>query len=219
MSVECYELRGFELQCFLTVRNFTGDERLLDAMLQRLVSGDRRFGIRDRFEAGFHFEVERERPVVRGMRGVGFEIETAAGGFIGTGALDDRPGLSEFAGELENPVDLIAAGEGAAVEEDFAGRSILQQEAGGVEHHLHHEVVLLDGVFDIFWREQRGADLVFAEERALRAAGQFAGKRGFAGSRETGHQNNHSVQSVAEAVAESHELETQLEAPVQRRWQ
>ena len=171
-------------------------ERLLNALLERLVRRDCGFGISDRFEAGFHFEVERERSVVRGVRGIGFEVETAASGFLGTGALDDRPGLSEFAGELENAVDLVAAGEGAAVEKDFASRSILQQEAGGFEHDLHHEVVLLDGVFDIFWREQGGADLVFAEERALSAAGQFASERGFAGSGKACHQNNHSVESV-----------------------
>src|ERR1035437_7117828 len=128
-------------------------QSLLDAPLKRLVGGDRRFGIRDRLEAGFHFEIERERPVVRGMRGVGFEVETPAGGFIGTGAFDDRPGLNLFASELENALDLIAAREGASVEEDFAGGSLLQEETCGFEHDLHHEVVLLDGVFEILWRK------------------------------------------------------------------
>ena len=191
-------------------------ESLLDALLKRLVGGDRRFGICNRFEAGFHFEIERERPVVRGMRGVGFEVETPAGGFIGTGALDDRPGLSVFAGELENPVDLIAAGEGAAVEEDFAGGSILQQETGGVEHDLHHEVVLLDGVFDIVWREQRGADFIFAEERALSAAGQFAGERGLAGSREDRPSEQSFCGECSGGVAEGGDS---VEALIrQRRW-
>src|SRR5271157_87868 len=173
--------------------------RLFDALLNRLVSGDRRFAICDGLEPRLHFQVEREGSVVRGMQRIGFEVETAASGFIGTGALDDRPGLSEFAGELENAVDLVAAGEGAAVEKDFASRSGLQQEACSLEHDLHYEVVLLDGVFDIFRREQGGADLVFAEERVLRAASQFASERGFAGTGKTGHQNNHSAEIVAEA--------------------
>src|SRR5208337_683873 len=56
-----------------------GNESLCDALLQRPVSADRRLRIRDGLEARFHFQVERERPVARGMRGVGFEIETAAG--------------------------------------------------------------------------------------------------------------------------------------------
>jgi hypothetical protein len=79
----------------------------------------------------------------------------------------------------------------------------LQQVSGRFEHDLHHEVVLLDGVFDIFRREQGGADLVFAEERALSAESQFASERGFAGSGKAGHQNNHSVEIVAEAVGGS----------------
>src|SRR5260370_24455131 len=176
-----------------------GVERLLDALLKRLVSGDRHFGISDRFEASFHFEVERKSPVVRGMRGVGFEVETPPCGFIGTDALDDRPGLNAFASELKNAVDLVAAGEGASVENDFASRSLLQQETSSVEHDLHHEVILLDRVFDIFRREQRSADLVFTEARTLSAPRQFAGERGLAGSGKACHEDNHSVQSVAAA--------------------
>jgi hypothetical protein len=56
------------------------------------------FGMGDGFEAGFYFAVERERSVMRGVRRIGFEIETPARGFIGTDAFDDRPGLGEFAG-------------------------------------------------------------------------------------------------------------------------
>src|ERR1700675_279449 len=92
-----------------------GGQRLLNALLERLVRRDCGFGISDRFEAGLHFEVERESPVVRGVRGVWFEVETTASGFLGTGALDNRRGLSEFVGEFENAVDLVAAGEGAAI--------------------------------------------------------------------------------------------------------
>ena len=39
----------------------------------------------------------------------------------------------------------------------------------------------------------------FAKDRALRAASQFASERGFPGSGKAGHQNNHAVESVAEA--------------------
>ena len=77
----------------------------------------------------------------------------------------------------------------------------MQKEAGRFEHDLHNEVVLLHGVFDIFRREQGGADRVFVEQRAWRAANQFAGERAFAGSRQTGHQNNHSVELVADSAA------------------
>jgi hypothetical protein len=149
---------------------------------------------------------------VRGVRGIGFEVETAASGFLGTGALDDRPGLSEFASELQNAVDLVAAGKGAAVQKDFTSRSILQQEAGGFEHDLHHEVVLLDGIFDIFWREERGADLIFTEERALSAVGQFAGERSFTCAGKTCHQDDHAVESVAEAESK---LDVQFAAVIE----
>src|SRR6267378_651844 len=106
-----------------------GGQSLFDAPLKRLVSVDRSSGVGDGFEAGFQFKVERERPVVRGVRGIGFEVKTAASGFLGTNALDYCPGLSELAGEFENAVDLVAAGEGAAVEQDLASRILLQQEA------------------------------------------------------------------------------------------
>src|SRR5260370_41141255 len=86
-------------------------QSLFDALLKRLVRVDRSFVVGDGFEAGFHFKVEREGSVVRRLRGIGFEVEMEASGFLGTGALDDRPGLSEFASELENAVDLVAAGE------------------------------------------------------------------------------------------------------------
>src|SRR6202790_4009935 len=178
-------------------------QSLFDALLKRLVSVDRSFGVGDGFEAGFHFKVEREGSVARRVRGIGFEVEMATSGFLGTGALDDRPGLSEFASELENAVDLVAAGKGAAVQKDFTSRSILQQEAGGFEHDLHHEVVLLDGIFDIFWREQGGAELIFAEECALSAVGQFAGERSFPCAGKTCHQDDHAVESVAEAESSS----------------
>ena len=73
-------------------------------MIHRLVGGNRRFGISDGLETGFHFEVEREIPVVRGVRGVGLQIETAASGFIRTGALDDPPGLSKFVSESDDAI-------------------------------------------------------------------------------------------------------------------
>src|SRR5258706_14295321 len=91
-----------------------GGERLLDAPLQRLIRGDCGFGISDRFEAGFHFEVKCERAVECGMRGIGFELKTPAGGFLGTGALDDRPGLCPFTAEVESAGDLVAGGAKAA---------------------------------------------------------------------------------------------------------
>src|SRR5260370_39407243 len=178
-------------------------QSLSDALRKRLVSVDRSFGVGDGFEAGLPFQVERDSWVVRGVRGIGFEAETAASGFLGTGALDDRPGLSEFASELENAVDLVAAGKGAAVQKDFTSRSILQQEAGGFEHDLHHEVVLLDGIFDIVRREEGGADLIFAEDRALSAVRQFAGERSFTCAGKTCHQDDHAVESVAEAESSS----------------
>src|SRR3984893_27497 len=174
-------------------------QSMFEALLKRLVSVDRSFGVGDGCEAGFQCTVEREGSVVRRVRGIGFEVEMAASGLVGTGALDDRPGLSEFASELENAVDLVAPGKGAAVQKDCTSRSILQQEAGGLEHDLDHEVVLLDGIFDIFWREEGGADLIFAEERALSAVGQFAGERSFTCAGKTCHQDDHAVESVAEA--------------------
>src|SRR5208282_1293658 len=130
-----------------------GGQSLLNALFEQLVCVDLCLGISDGFEAASHLEVERESSVVRRVRGVGLEVETPASGFIGTGTLDDCPGLSEFAGEFQNAVDLIATRESAAVKKDFASGNSLQQEAGSFEHHLHHEVVLLYGVFNIFWRE------------------------------------------------------------------
>jgi len=171
----------------------------MEAFLGRFVGRNCCFRIGDGFEVGFHFEVERKRAVVRRVRRVGFEVETTPSGFIGTKALDDHPRLSGIAGELENTVDLVTTGEGATVKKDFTSRSFLQPIAGSFEHDLHHEVVLLDRVFDIFRRKQRGADFVLAEESALSAASQFASERGFAGPREAGHQNNHAAEIVAEA--------------------
>ena len=124
-------------------------KRLLDAEIERLISIDERFCVGDGFEAGLYLEVEREGSIVRRMRSVGLKIETAASGFIGTDALDDRPRLSQFAGELENAINLVAAGESTTVEENFASGSFFQYEAGSFEHDLRYEVVLLDGVFDI----------------------------------------------------------------------
>src|SRR5271166_3508940 len=92
-----------------------GSQSLLHALLNRLVSIDRRFGIGNRLETGLHFQVEREGSVMRRVRRIGFKIQTTASGFIGTGTLDDRPGLAEFTGEFENTIDLVAAGEGTAV--------------------------------------------------------------------------------------------------------
>ena len=42
-------------------------QSLFDALFERLVSVDRRFGMGNVFEAGFHFKVEREGSVVRGV--------------------------------------------------------------------------------------------------------------------------------------------------------
>src|SRR5208337_5121538 len=112
-------------------------------------------------------------------------------------------------------------GEGAAVEENLAPRSFLQQEAGGFEHHFHHEVVLRNGVFDIFRREQGSADFVFAKERALRTVSQFASQRGFTGTGETGHQNDHAVEIVAEAEFGNtlcSRLNWRPSLPLQWRW-
>src|ERR1017187_2035379 len=93
-------------------------QSLLDAPLKRLVGIDRDLRISDGFEARLHLQVERERPILRWVRGVRFKIQAPPSGFIGTGALDDRPGLSEFACECQNAVDLIAVGKGTAVEKD-----------------------------------------------------------------------------------------------------
>src|SRR4030088_3587703 len=57
-----------------------GGECLPDALFKRLVRVHRHFGIANGFEAGFHFEVEREGSVVRRVRGIRFEVETAASG-------------------------------------------------------------------------------------------------------------------------------------------
>src|SRR5208283_4277742 len=111
-----------------------GGQSLLNALFEQLVCVDLCLGISDGFEAASHLEVERESSVVRRVRGVGLEVETPA---------------SEFAGEFQNVVDLIATRESAAVKKDFASGNSLQQEAGSFEHHLHHEVVLLYGVFNI----------------------------------------------------------------------
>src|ERR1700675_1302764 len=85
-----------------------GGQRLLNALLERLVRRDCGFRKSDGFKAGFHFKVECEGSVVRGVRGIS-HVETLASGPVGTGALDNRPGLSEFAGEFENAANLVAA--------------------------------------------------------------------------------------------------------------
>jgi len=53
----------------------SGNDSLLDALFQRLFGVDRYFRIGDGLKAGFHFEIKRERSVVRGVRRVGFEVE------------------------------------------------------------------------------------------------------------------------------------------------
>ena len=68
---------------------------------------------------------------------------------------------------------------------------------------IDDEVVLRDGVLNIFRREEGGADLIFAEERALSAVGQFAGERSFTCAGKTCHQDDHAVESVAEAESSS----------------
>ena len=195
--------KGCELRSNQSSRSYCG-ERLLDALRKRLVGRDSRLGISDRFEVGLNFEVEREGSIVRGMRGVGFQVETPASGFIGTGALDDRPGLSEFAGEFENAVDLVASRESAAVEEDLASGSHF---AAGSEPRRasppSRSRLARRSIRYLPARTSAAANLVFAEERALCAAGQFACERGLAGSRETGHENNHAAEIVAEAKSGS----------------
>src|SRR5208282_5882343 len=103
----------------------------------------------DRFEAGLHFEVKREGSVVRGVRRVGREVKPAASGFIGTSTLDDDAGLAELPANVENPINLISAGERTAVQQDYARGIHVQQEAGGFEHDFHYEVVLCDREFDV----------------------------------------------------------------------
>jgi hypothetical protein len=47
----------------------------------------------------------------------------------------------------------------------------LQQEARSFQHDFHHEVVLFDGIFDIFGGEEGGADVIFVKEGAVGDAG------------------------------------------------
>src|ERR1035438_4343011 len=102
-----------------------GNQSLLQTLPQRLVRVDRRFGISDRFEAGFHFKVERERSVVRQVRGIAFHVETPARRFLGTGALDDRARLTKFTAESENALNLITVRERASVKKDLASGSFV----------------------------------------------------------------------------------------------
>jgi hypothetical protein len=127
-------------------------EGLLDASLVRSVGVDGHLRTNDGLEAGFYFQVKSEVTVTRGMRRVGSEFKTLARGLIGAYAFDDDRGLSEFVGELEDALDLVAAGEGASVEENFARGIFLQQEAGSLQHDLQDEVVLADGIFDVVLR-------------------------------------------------------------------
>src|ERR1700678_390873 len=168
-----------------------GAKRLQEAESETLVGVDDRLCVEDRFEAGFHLEIESEGSILRRMRRVGLEIETTARGCIGADTLNDPPGLSKFACELENAVNLVAAGESTAVEENVASGSFFEQEAGGFEHDLHYKIVLLDGIFDILRCKKSGADLVFAEQRSLRTVGQSARECCLAGAWKPGHQNHH----------------------------
>ncbi len=176
-----------------------GIESAVDAVVERLIGVDGGSGVGDGFEAGFDFEIEGEGTVAGGVGRVGAEIETAAGGFVGTDALENPPRLAEFTGKFEDEVDLVVAGKWTAVEEDAARRIFLQEETGGVEHDLHYEVVLRGGEFDVGRGEEGGADFIFAEDGPLGATGQFASKRGLAGSGETRHENNHLEGIVAKA--------------------
>src|ERR1035438_3104829 len=166
-------------------------ERLLDALRERLVRTDRRFRIGNRFEACSNFQVERERSVSRRMRKIALKIETPTSRIIGTDRLDDRPRLIDLSRKVENAVNLVTTGESSSVKKDFACGILLQQIAPNVEHNLHYKVILLDGVFDIFRREQSRANQIFADDSTITNAGKFPSESRLAGTRQPRHEDNH----------------------------
>ena len=107
-------------------------------------------GAGDGLEVGLDFKVESKVTVVCGVSGIGFEVETATGGFVRAGALENHSGLAEVAGYFDDAIDLVAAGESAAVKENVARGGFVELETHGLEHHFHNEVVLHGRVFDAF---------------------------------------------------------------------
>jgi hypothetical protein len=172
-----------------------GGERLTETAVKRLIGVQRDLWIHNGLESGFHFKIECESSIVRRMQWVG-DIEALAHRFLRTSTLQNRPGLRRFAGETENTVDLVTAGKSAPIKKNRAIWRPLQQEARRVEHHFHHEIVLLNGIFDISWGKNGGTNFVLAEHCALRATCQCAGKRGFTSTGKTGHENYHFAKGI-----------------------
>jgi len=105
--------------------------------------------------------MKRIRSIVRRVRRIGYEFKATPRRFIRADALDNLRRLGEFACEFYDAIDLIAARERTPIENNDARQVSLKQVTRGIEHDLHHEIVLLDGVLDIFRREKRSTDFIF----------------------------------------------------------
>jgi|SRR4030095_2643701 len=148
-------------------QNFLAErgEGLRGAVLHRLVGVDDRLGKSDWFEAGSDFLVQSEGAIAGGVLfGCGLRFDAAAGQFLGANALEDPPGLMELVSSLDYFFDLVTAGEGAAIEENRTIGILLEEPGGGLEHEVHHEVVLPGGVFDVSRGKNRVAYFVLAED-------------------------------------------------------
>src|SRR5579871_3330511 len=92
---------------------------------------------------------------------------------------------------LQDEVDLIAAREGASIEENDAFRVFAENPCGRLEHDLQNEVVLRRRVLDVRRSEERMADFVFAEDGAVEAIGERGGQRRFAGAWQASEEDDH----------------------------
>src|SRR2546423_960093 len=79
----------------------------------------------------------------------------------------------------------------STVQKDLALRILAEQEAGRLKHDLHAEIVLCGRIFDVFRREERSTNLVFAQYAAKSDLCQRMGKRGLPCSGKAGHENDH----------------------------
>ncbi|MGA9542665.1 MAG: hypothetical protein WBQ85_03800, partial [Candidatus Sulfotelmatobacter sp.] len=95
----------------------------------------------------------------------------------------DAPALVQRVCSAHDVVDLVAARERPAIEEDKSVWISLQELARGFKHEMQAEVILAGRVFDFVGAKESVPDLIFIKYPAAQSTRQFAGERSFTAAR------------------------------------
>src|SRR5215470_2535668 len=97
----------------------------------------------------------------------------------------------ELVSSFDYFVDLVAPGEGATIEKNDASWVFVEEPGGGLEHELHHKVVLPGGVFDVIRGKNCAAYFVFAKYYGVEMRSYRTSQGGFAAAGESGEEDDH----------------------------